>query len=332
MTGSAVRVPARVGLLGNPSDGFGGRVIAMTVDALAASVIAEPAACWELLSPARSREAASVAELDDALERDQLDEGLELLAATIVRLAAELADLTPCRLAFETTIPRQVGLSGSSAIVVGSIRALAAAGGREMAPTEVARLALATEVEVLGWAAGPQDRVVQAHGGVLDMRFDVAWDPARYERLDPGRLPPLVVAWDPRPGTSSGSLHAPVRDRWLADEADVVAAMTRFAGIAAAGRAAIDADRAAEVWPALALEAWELRTRHWPVSDRDRAMVDAVRASGGGATLAGSGGAIVGYLPSNGRLDDACSALSSIGARAMVPLSPRTGGRAPREP
>ena len=46
-----VRVPARIGLLGNPSDGFGGRVIAATIDDFAATVVTEPADQWSSLPP-----------------------------------------------------------------------------------------------------------------------------------------------------------------------------------------------------------------------------------------------------------------------------------------
>lgn len=317
--GSRVRVPARVGLLGNPSDGFGGRVIAMTVDALAAAVTVAPASRWELATPTGSWSTGQLAELADALDDGRLDDGLELLAAAIVCLDRAGIVTTPSRLAFETTIPREVGLAGSSAVVVGAIRALAAVGGIELSPIEVARLALAAEGDVLGWAAGPQDRVVQAHGGVLDMRFDVPWDPNRYERLDTRVLPPLLVAWDHRSGTPSGTVHAPVRDRWSAGDRDVVEAMTRFAAIAADGRAALDEGRAGETWPLLAHEAWDMRNRFWSISDRDRDMVAAVRSAGGGATLAGSGGAVVGFFPSTGLLDDASRALGDVGARSLIP-------------
>ena len=310
-----VRVPARIGLLGNPSDGFGGRVIAATIDDFAATVVAEPADHWELVAPERERSVRSVPELVAALADHELEEGLELLAAAIVRLDREGQAPEPHRLLFESDIPRQAGLSGSSAVIVATIRALADA----LPAVDVARLALEAEVDVLGWAAGPQDRVVQAFGGLLDMRFDEPWDAERYERLDPTGLPACILAWTEDPGEHSGAVHAPVRDRWRAGESEVVEAMRRFASLAADGRKALDAGHASEVWPDLADEAFDLRTRFWSITDTDIDMVDAIGSVGGGASLAGSGGAVVGYLPDASLVSEATEALADVGAESLVP-------------
>ncbi|MEM7288299.1 MAG: hypothetical protein AAF480_18270 [Actinomycetota bacterium] len=249
---SKVRVPARIGLLGNPSDGYGGRVIAATIDDFAATVVAEPAATWDLVAPARHFEARTTADLSAALDLDGLDEGLQLMAAATLRLDRHGPGLGPHRVLFESDIPRQAGLSGSSAVVIGVLRTLAP----ELDTLDIARLALEAEVDVLGWAAGPQDRVVQAMGGLVDMRFDEPWDPSRYERLDPARLPTCVLAWTDEPGEHSGQIHASVRDRWNAGERPVIDAMSRFAALAAEGRRSLDDGSAPEAWPGLAEEAF----------------------------------------------------------------------------
>lgn len=290
-------------------------MIAATIDDFAATVVAEPADRWEFVAPEREWTAGSVAELAEALAADDLDEGIELLAAAIIRLDEEGLTPPPHRLLFESDIPRQAGLSGSSAVIVATIRALAGS----VAPVDLARLALEAEVDVLGWAAGPQDRVVQAFGGLLDMRFDEAWDPARYERLESTVLPPCILAWTEHPGEHSGAVHAPVRDRWEAGESVVVAAMKRFASLATDGRAALDDGSAAEAWPDLADEAFELRTRFWSIADTDIEMVEAIGSVGGGASLAGSGGAVVGYLPDPSLVDEAAQALADVGAESLVP-------------
>ncbi len=310
-----VRVPARVGLLGNPSDGFGGRVIAATIDDFASTVVAEPADRWELVAPERSLAGSCVANLRNALDEGRLDEGLELLAAAVIQLDRAGHAPPPHRLLFESDIPRQVGLAGSSAVVVGTIAAL----WPTSEPVELARLALGAEVDVMGWAAGPQDRVVQSMGGLVDMRFDEPWDPQRYHRLDPAGLPTLLLAWTDDPGEHSGAVHAPVRDRWESGDPAVIAAMTRFAALAAEGRAALDAGTAPSVWPELADEAFDLRTRFWSIADTDAEMVDAIRSVGGGACLAGSGGAVVGHLPDASLVEPAMQALTDIGAESLVP-------------
>src|SRR5207244_4841394 len=118
----------------------------------------------------------------------------------------------PVRMRCATTIPERVGLAGSSGIVVAALRALASASGVQLTPGQLATAALEAETEELGIAAGPQDRVVQAHGGLVAMDFDPRHGPAgAVESLDPALLPPLFVAWQRRPAASSGVFRAELR-------------------------------------------------------------------------------------------------------------------------
>ncbi len=71
----------------------------------------------------------------------------------------------------ETEIPREVGLGGSSAIVIATLRALCALARSRLDPAATAAIALAVETEDLGIAAGPQDRLIQAHEGLLYLDF-----------------------------------------------------------------------------------------------------------------------------------------------------------------
>ncbi|MDH3708063.1 MAG: hypothetical protein OES57_18510, partial [Acidimicrobiia bacterium] len=89
-----VSVPARVALAGNPSDGFGGAVVGLPFRAFAATV--EVADC------------------------DPLPSGLAALgeaARTVFQSRFPRAAPLPS-LRVRTTIPRSVGLAGSSAVVV----------------------------------------------------------------------------------------------------------------------------------------------------------------------------------------------------------------------
>ena len=73
------------------------------------------------------------------------------------------------------------------------------------------------------------------------------------------------------------------------------------------------------MWPSLADEAFDLRSRFWPIADTDTRMVEAIRSAGGGATLAGSGGAVVGHLPAAVLVEPAVAALRDVGAEVIVP-------------
>ena len=83
------------------------------------------------------------------------------------------------RIRYRSTIPRQLGLGGSSAIVIATLRALAELAGTTIPRARLPALALAVETDELGIAAGLQDRVVQTYGGLVFMDF--ATD--RYEPL-----------------------------------------------------------------------------------------------------------------------------------------------------
>lgn len=288
------RAHARVGLLGNPSDGYGGRVLALSLPQLQATAHATPSDEWQLSSS-------------------------ELLAATIDAASTRAPDLVaqPAALTFETAIPRQVGLSGSTAIIIAALRALASMVNHTWEPVALAKLALEVETEVLGWTAGPQDRVVIAHEGLLDMDFATPWNAACYRALDQRALPPLFLAWFEQQGTASDVVHSDVRERWEAGDTNVRQVMHRFAELAADGRHALDADEAAERWPSLLREAFGLRRELWTIADSDERLVRTGEDLGAGVTFAGSGGAVVGAVRDRSALSAIRGAYESVDARFM---------------
>lgn len=250
-------------------------MLALTLPQFAADATVTPSPDWDLA--------------DDSV----------LLRATIEALASRIPALVerPARLGFTTNIPRQVGLAGSSAIIIATLRALADFAGFEWDAVDLARTALEVETEVLGWAAGPQDRVVQAYEGLVDMDFAQPWDAARYRRLDPTALPQLFVAWSRDGGEASDVVHSDVRSRWEAGDAEVTSVMSQFASLARRGRAALDAGEAATTWPALMNEAFALRRRLWTIDAVSEKLVSIGCEAGAGVTFAGSGGAVVGCIP-----------------------------------
>jgi glucuronokinase len=277
---SVATAPARAALLGNPSDGYGGAVLAFAFADFEASV--------------------SVDGADDAHP-----DALPLLRAAAGRAGADEVGLR-----MRTSIPREVGLGGSSAIVIAALRALGSAAG----PDALARQALAVEVEDLGMAAGLQDRLVQAHGGVLLMDFGAG----STERLDPALLPPLYVAWREDAGEPSGVFHRGLRARFDRGEPAVVEAMGELGEVARQGAAAArggDHDHLA----ALVDRTFDLRAGIAELDPRHVRMVQVARAAGASANYAGSGGAIAGTLPHAGAFDDLRAALAAEGCRAIRP-------------
>lgn len=294
----AVSTDARVGLLGNPGDGYGGRVLAFTIADFAASVTAEPTRDWNYGSA----------------------EGAQLLRAGVEQLLASGVSLPQAAtLSFTTTIPRQVGLSGSSAIVISAIRAALAVNDQTMQAVDVARLALEAETVSLGITAGPQDRVVQAYGGFIDMDFAVDWDALCYQRLDSGLLPHrLFIAWDNEPGFDSGGVHRDVKERWLAGDAEVRSAIARFREYSVAGWSALVAGNVDAV--ANLMDAnFATRASLWEIGASDAEKVQIAQEHGAGAKLCGSGGAVVGLARDPSRVDALKAAYERAGYGFVVP-------------
>ena len=146
-------------------------------------------------------------------------------------------------LEYESTIPLRLGLGGSSSIVTAALRAISQYYGVEIPLPVQAKLVLETETRELGVPAGPQDRVIQVYEGLVYMNFARDFMETRgygeYERLNPGLLPNIYLAY--RTSLSEGTevFHNNVRERWNRGDPEVVNAMKRWADIAAEGRASL---------------------------------------------------------------------------------------------
>jgi len=319
---------ARAGLLGNPSDGYGGKAIAFAFADFAATVAIRPAERFAL-RPAAS-DGVDFPTVRDAVEEYRglgCEDGLRLLRAALVRFAgrtpelAGLADDDPrlrFEIGYETSIPRQVGLAGSSAIVVATLRALAVWFGVALSPFELAELALAVELEDLGIAAGAMDRVIQSYEGLLAMDLREPRRPGSYASLDPAALPPLFVAWDPRGGQPSGRAHGTLRRRWLDGDPEVLAAIGRFRALVDEGIEAL-ARRDGDALRELMRRNFAERCAIFAVGDRDREMVAIAEAGGAAAKLCGSGGAVVGSPASAIDLDRLAADYERAGYRLLRP-------------
>lgn len=303
-TASTGSCAARCALAGNPSDGHGGAVVATTIEAIRARVIVSDSDVFRIDgSPSEFR---SVEELATTPGSGHAGRDDPLIPATLVALERHLgADLRPVRIAVETTIPRSVGLAGSSAIVIATMRALAAADpGAPWAhrirsdPTLVASLALAAERDVLGIAAGLQDRVVQSFGGTVSMEFGTDQvhdiDGLRH-RLRAGTYrsvpsPPgaLVVAFRPDAGADSGAVHGRV------DRSDPAFGRAMENSAEQARRAVRAIESGDHVALGRAMDAtFDLRASVMELDRRHVEMIELARRHGASANYTGSGGAIV---------------------------------------
>jgi glucuronokinase len=273
--------PARTALAGNPSDGYGGAVLAVTLDGLGARAAARPATALSV-SP-----------------------DSELVRAVARRVGGE-----PVEIEWSTTVPANVGLGGSSAIAIATLRALHELHSPgDPDPHTLALTALAVEREDLGIPGGRQDQLAQAHGGLTLMDFSSDPD-GHVEQLDPSLLPPLVVAWRSQVAEHSGVPHAELRSRYGHGDMGELAALAH-----AAAAALQDGDRAA--FAHAVDESFEHRARMVALHPGHVEMVKTARAAGAAANYSGSGGAIVAVCRSAPHAAEVTAALRWLGCDTL---------------
>lgn len=318
--------PARVGLLGNPSDGYGGRTIALAVEQFSATVELEAldGPDIEIVPGLTDHPIWSGADdFVDRIDRFGYGTGPQLLAAA-VRTFVDVCDSVDLpapdgfRLSYTSTIPRQVGMAGSSALVVATLRCLSEHVGLEIPDDVLPSIALRTETEQLGITAGLQDRVVQTFGGLVSMDFSSMTTDGRfgvahgaYEREDPSSLPPLFLAYRTAAAEPSGNYHSVLRSRFEAGDGLVRDTMRALAGLVVEGRASLrwrDPDRFA----LLVGENMRLRRRLGPLPEGQVLLVEVAEALDAPATFTGSGGAVVGAYRDQAHLDELTAAYDAV--------------------
>ena len=295
---------ARAGLLGNPSDGYFGKTIALIARNFRARAVLYPSARLEIKpSKADMPVFESLDDLHAATRWRGYYGGIRIIQALIVRFmdycrdqGTELENRN-FTIEYESTIPLRLGMGGSSSIITAALRALIQYFKVEIPLPIQAKLVLETETKELGVPAGPQDRVIQVYEGLVYMDFARHLMESRgygdYESLDPSLLPNVYLAF--RTSLSEGTevFHNNVRERWNRGDTNVVSAMLRWAQIAAEGRDAIlkrDYRRLNE----LINENFDLRASIYKIDRGNLEMIHAARRAGASSNFAGSGGAIVG--------------------------------------
>lgn len=316
-------VPARSALVGNPSDGFGGATIALTLDELVCTVQAEPGLGVSLEAESEHLEFDDLGALVSAGERSEYPAGgpLALLMAATKRFATarRLPVDTGLRLQVaESSIPPRVGLAGSSAVVVGALRALGELFGTEIPREELPLLALACETEELAIPAGLQDRVVQTYGGLVFMDFDPDHQyGGRYQRLDPDVLPPLFVAWLTDAKADSGMVHRAAHERF--DEGDPLAVATMAEIGSLAHRALSPLTVRDSVGLGVLMERnFDLRRELYELDPRHVELIETARRLGAPANYSGSGGAIIGLFTDEDHLATLREAFAGLGCELLV--------------
>lgn len=323
------RAYARAGLLGNPSDGFFGKTLSITVRNFGASVT-----LWQ--SPelhieqqeADANTFRSIFHLCDTVGQIGYNGGIPLIKAAIRKFTTyciEQGIRLPNRnftIRYSSSIPRQVGLSGSSAIIVATMRALMQFYKVEIPIEYLPTLVMQSETDELGITAGLQDRVIQTYEGCVHMDFSRELLESRgygnYERVDPNKLPKLYLAYNTDMSKVSGKVHNDVKARFNRGEPLVVETMQKIANLATLGKEAIEAGDYEQL-NQLINQNFDYRTQIYNIHPVNIKMIETARQLGASASFTGSGGSIIGIYENDEMLNRLFVELKKLNTRVIKP-------------
>jgi galactokinase/mevalonate kinase-like predicted kinase len=316
--------PGRAGIVGNPTDGYGGTVIATSL-AERASVTLTPAANTLLEIGGHRTEIRDRAGL-------KLDGAYTDIAKAVLTQFDSLAVEKHFHLRAETAIPVQAGLSGSTAMLVAILGAVLRLLDLNLNRYEIAEAARRIEFEIMGVTCGFQDQYMAAFGGLnlMDFRGKEPTAPADDPIL--ATVEPLAAHVPPIPmilantgvRRLSGSVHKGLRERWLEGDPAVVQGYERIAQLAReAKKALLAAD-----WVCLGETMNENHAIQRDLGGSGEAnehlIAAALKAGAWGAKLAGAGhGGTIAVL--HPEPEEAARAMEAAGAVRVLGVTPSEG-------
>ena len=327
------RVFARAGLIGNPSDGYNGKTITIIVKNFCAQIILYE---WDRLEiiPGHSDESdfRSIHDLTKDVRLHGYYGGIRLIKAAINGFAMYCSErkLTlhdrNFSLRYQTSIPRQVGMAGSSAIIVATLRALIDFYEINIPKNVLPSLVLSIERDQLGIPAGLQDRVAQVYEGCVYMNFakevmkiEDGFVVGEYEELPVSLLPPLYVSYSVDCSEPTEVFHNNLRFRYNQGEPAVVSAMQHCADLTVRARDALLAGHH-YLLPPLLDGNFDIRRSICQLPKEQILMIETARSCGASANFAGSGGAIVGTYPDETAFVKLKEEMEKIGCETIKPI------------
>jgi galactokinase/mevalonate kinase-like predicted kinase len=316
--------PGRTGLVGNPTDGYGGTVISVSLSERAeVSLLPADETVLEIgghRTPVRDRS-------DLVLDGSYTD-----IAKAVLSMFDAAVTEHAFHLRAETTIPIQAGLSGSTAMLVAILGAVLRLLDLSLNRYEIAETARKIEFEIMGVTCGFQDQYMGAFGGLNCMDFrgkDPRQDAANpvFATVEPlaHLIPeiPLVLA-NTGVRRLSGSVHKGLRERWLEDDPAVVAGYERIAQLAREAKPAMLAGDWVCVGQMMNENHAIQRDLGGSGEANERLIAAALEAGAWGAKLAGAGhGGTVALLHPEPEV--AISAMQAAGATRVIAVTPSEG-------
>lgn len=320
---------ARAGLIGNPSDIYFGKTISIIVKNFGASILLyeSPELCIEPQGEDKN-EFKNIHDMVDKVRSNGYYGGSRLVKASIKKfyeycknnkITLHNKNFT---VRYYSSIPRQVGLAGSSAIVTATIKALIKYYEIEIPKEYLPTLILSVEKEELGIRAGLQDRVAQVYEGCVYMDFEKnhleKFGYGIYEPIDVVKLPSLYIAYKVELSKVSGVVLNDTYTRFMNGEKAVIDSIAKIASLAEEGKKAIN-EKDYKRLHDLMNENFDLRKKIMNISESNLEMIDTARKCGASSAFAGSGGSIIGIYKSDEILTKLIVELKRINVRVIKP-------------
>jgi len=318
-----VTAPGRAGVIGNPTDGYGGTMIACAISNRA----------WVEMEESDRLTVENDGEKQTLMWRNDFDNRKDRF--DIVRSVLRYYHLYDLKadIRFGSDIPVQAGLAGSTALLSAIQSAVLSYIGEKHSPYQLAELNRIIELNYMKCQCGYQDAYMTTFGGLnyLDFRGKEYYkdlDREIYATVEPlhpfvDQLPFVIAHTGIR--HDSGEFHRPLRERWLEGDPELVRGYREIAHIAREGKKAL----LSEDWEKLGF----LMNKNHGIQDslcdsggRNNAMIRIAKRSGAlGAKLAGAGGGgtIIALTPDPERTRNA---LAEAGARQFIELDPAGAG------
>ena len=324
------RAFARAGLLGNPSDGYFGKTISIIIRNFGASIsIYESPELRIEETEVDLNRFRNVYHMVGSVKLTGYYGGARLIKAAIKKFV-EYCEQNNIRLGhknftirYRSSIPRQVGLAGSSAIITATMKALMQFYEVEIPKHILPTVILKTETEELGINAGLQDRVIQVYEGCVFMDFEKRHMEkngfGKYSPVDPASLPKLYLAYKVELGKVSGAVLNTVRERYDKGDTFVTDTLKEIAELAEQGRAAI-IEKDYETLNRLIDRNFDLRRKIMNISESNIELVMTARNCGASAKFSGSGGAVIGMYEDDEMLRRLIVNLKKVNARVIKPI------------
>ena len=314
--------PGRCGIIGNPTDGYGGAVLSCTL-AERTYVEVQSHTCLHVVMA--DQEADLKSPDDFQLKADFFD---------ISRVVLKYLDLTDVQISIRcwSDIPLASGLAGSTAAIAAFFGALSCYKGEHYHPYLLAEKLHEIEQTLLNIRCGFQDHYMMVFGGLNYMDFRAKEDCNFIDKGVYATLEPLTSYVTELPfvlaqtGVThhSGDVHKPIRERWMMKDWEVIEGYEMISQYARFGKKALLNKDWDELGRLMNLNHDIQRGLGGSGEYNDRLIKAALDAGAKGAKLAGAGkgGTIIALATDPAPV---ISALRKAGAKRILFPKPSPG-------